>query len=58
MQDFGMFSMTSNFDNEAGNPKITHAHQESRITPESLYQHRTTNSHSVTMFHFIKILPS
>ena len=38
MQDFGMFSMTSNFDNESGNPKITHAHQESRITPESLYK--------------------
>ena len=37
MQDFGMFSMTSNFDNEAGNSEITHAHQESRVTSEPLY---------------------
>ena len=40
MQDFGMLSMTSNFDNEAGNSEIKDTHQESRVTSEPLYQHR------------------
>ena len=34
MQDFGMLSMTSNFDNEL---EIKDTHQESRVTSEPLY---------------------